>query len=421
MIIQRTLPPTAAPLSLLDIARGLSGFFRAKRQLKSREEELRRYFGVRHVFLVSSGKAALTLILTALSSLSSRRRVLIPAYTCFSVPSAIIKAGLEVSLCDIDPKTLDFDFQSLQQSLDHDTLCVVPTHLLGLPSDVDRVKSLCQGRKIFVVEDAAQAMGVKDKDRVLGTVGDVGFFSFGRGKNVTCGSGGAVVTNSDNVAAAIQAFHARLESEPLGRLLRNVFEIIAMHILINPKIYWLPSGLPFLRLGETKFSLDFPVCRMDALRAALLSHWEQRLGWANSVRRHTSLGVMKGLMPQVDVIRKSSHQHTTYLRLPILLESKNAKEEICRLSQRLGLGISPLYPTAIQAIPELEGTLARTICPAASLVAERLVTLPVHPFVRQKDRDYLCKTVNTLCATAFAENSFSSHSNLRRRDATAPV
>jgi len=112
MKIQRTIPPAAAPVDLMSILHGIAGFFMGKRYIKKVESEIKSYFGVNHVFLVSSGKAGLALILQALKSLHpERNEVLIPAYTCFSVPSAIIKAGLKVSLCDIDPSTLDFDYE----------------------------------------------------------------------------------------------------------------------------------------------------------------------------------------------------------------------------------------------------------------------------------------------------------------------
>src|SRR5207245_5662503 len=96
-----------------------------------------------------------------------------------------------------------------------DTLCVVPTHLLGLPSDVERVKDLCEGKGTFVVEDAAQAMGLKHGDHLAGSLGDVSFFSLGRGKNITCGSGGIILTNSDSIAKSIQNEYQQLTPEPL--------------------------------------------------------------------------------------------------------------------------------------------------------------------------------------------------------------
>ncbi len=98
------MPPTAPPIKFSDLFYGVAGaFVGGKRFLRQIEGELREYFGVKHVFLLSSGKAALYLILRALHSLSpERNKVLIPAYTCFSVPSAIVKAGLGISLCDIN-------------------------------------------------------------------------------------------------------------------------------------------------------------------------------------------------------------------------------------------------------------------------------------------------------------------------------
>ncbi|HZW36455.1 MAG TPA: DegT/DnrJ/EryC1/StrS family aminotransferase, partial [Candidatus Deferrimicrobiaceae bacterium] len=160
----RTIPPAAAPVPIRDLFRGVSGLFRGG-YLDPLEDEIKGYFGSRFVFLVSSGKGALVLILRALSSLRNRRKVVIPAYTCYSVPSAIVKAGLDIALCDVDPDTLDFDYGRLEAIVDEKTLCVVPTHLFGIPSDIDRVRRTCEGKGIFIVEDAAQAMGGGSAER----------------------------------------------------------------------------------------------------------------------------------------------------------------------------------------------------------------------------------------------------------------
>lgn len=118
MRIGRTLPPAAAPIYPKEIISGLKGLLRGRLELKRFESELRKYFGVKYCFFVSSGRAALTLILQALKDLHpDRDEVLIPAYTCYTVPSAIVRAGLKVKLCDIDPKTLDFDFDELAKIL----------------------------------------------------------------------------------------------------------------------------------------------------------------------------------------------------------------------------------------------------------------------------------------------------------------
>src|SRR6185503_1194776 len=101
--------------------------------------------------------------------------------------------------------TFDFDERQLQLTLGPATLCVIAHHLFGIPSDVGRLLEICRVRGVFVVEDAAQAMGVEHNQRKLGTLGDVGIFSFGRGKNVTCGSGGVVVTSSSAIGCPMAA------------------------------------------------------------------------------------------------------------------------------------------------------------------------------------------------------------------------
>ena len=406
MKIQRTLPPTAAPLTVRDLIHGLAGIVVGGGQIKQLEAEIRDYFGVRHVFCLSSGKAALTLILVALKHLSSRQQVLIPAYTCFSVPSAIVKAGFDVLLCDIDPLSLDFNFDDLEQTVDEKVLCVVPTHLLGLPSDVDRVKTICKGKGVFVIEDVAQAMGVKHNGRLLGSQGDVGFLSLGRGKNITCGSGGIILTDSDAIAQAIQAEYAKIKKVPLAEVMMNWCQALAMGILIDPRLYWLPAGLPFLRLGETKFYRDFPIHRMDGVRAGLLSGWQTRLDDCNRNRCIQCQGFLCRHSSNGHVIKSEVCQKPVYLRLPVLLRSKQAKERVCALSKQHGLGISPLYPTTIQDIPELRGRLLDKELPGATVVADRLVTVPVHHLVGYRDRENICDALESL-------NDFPSDDDLR--------
>lgn len=386
MKIQRTLAPSAAPLSWSDLLRGLIAPFRGQRVTDKLTREFQEYFGVKHLFWVTSGKAALTLILLGLMRLSSRRRVVIPAYTCFSVPSSIAKAGLEVGLCDVDPVTLDFDMAAVHAALDDRVLAVVPTHLLGSCADVAQVARHAKKKQIYVVEDVAQAFGGMRAGKPLGTNGDVAFLSFGRGKNITCGSGGVVLTNSDSIAAAIREEYERLETASFAGALKNWLEVAAMHLLVNPATYWLPSGLPFLKLGETRFYREFPILRMDRIRAGLLSNWKARLSESTAIRNERASHLVRSLKEsQGGRIFLQPLHGSVHLRLPLLMSSREEKSRLCALSKRQGLGISPLYPTTVQQIPELQAILSMTPVTGASIVAERLVTLPTHCYVTDHD------------------------------------
>ena len=386
MTPQRTLSPTAAPISFWDLIGAASSLWGGVKHRARLIQELKIKFSARDVFLVSSGKAALTVILKALAASSGRRRVIVPAYTCFSVPSAIVRAGLEVVLCDVDPETLDFNFAELESVIDDEVLCVVPTHLFGRPADVDRVRRLCEGKGIVVVEDAAQAMGGQSGGRPLGTLGDVAFFSLGRGKNLTCGTGGIILTRSLPIVEKIAAEYATLPEAPWGEVVRNWLEMVMMRFFIHPLLYWLPAGLPFLRLGETTFYTDFSMYRMDEVRAHQLQGWERRLALANQERATRAGWLIDGLDLHRRGMQPITGKEAVYLRLPVLVRDRETKEAVCRQSREVGAGLSPNYPATIQEIPELAGRLAGRKCPGAQEVVDRLVTLPTHQFVTEADR-----------------------------------
>jgi perosamine synthetase len=385
--IQRTLAPTAAPLTWRDLLRGLLAPCYGRRGMARLTEEFKEYFGVKHLFWVTSGKAALTLILLGLTRLSSRRKVVIPAYTCFSVPSSVVKAGLTVETCDVDPETLDFDMAALRVALDQEVLAVVPTHLLGSCADVAQAGRYAKDKQIYVIEDVAQAFGGMKAGRPLGTSGDVGFLSFGRGKNITCGSGGLILTNSDRIAEAIRVEYEKLETESFAGAMRNWLEVAVMRLLVNPAMYWFPSGLPFLKLGETKFYRDFPISKMDRIRAGLLSSWRTRLSRSTTARSQTTSHLIRSLREnEPHRIFPQSQYGSVHLRLPLLMRSGEQKKRLCALSKQRGLGISPFYPATVRQIPELQSTLsgARGVA-GASILADCLVTLPTHDYVTDSD------------------------------------
>jgi perosamine synthetase len=400
MKVQRHLPPTAAPLCLLDMVQGIVGLLRPARACAKLESELKSYFGVRHVFLLTSGKAALATVLNSMKARSSRRQVIIPAYTCYSVPSAVHKAGLEVVLCDVDPHSLDFDLAELEAVVGENTLAIVTPHLFGQPADLKRIKAIAKSSGVFVVEDAAQAMGGQDCGQWLGTQGDVGFFSLGRGKNVSAGSGGVIVTNSDSMADALSGVYKGLPAEPASGLLANALTVVATKLLLNPMLYWLPAGLPFLGLGETKYSLDYPVCRMDGVRAGLLSSWRSRLEESNRCRIKTNQ-LFRRRLPLFAQIRVASpSDQSAYLRLPVLMPTAQQKAALCLIAKDYGLGVSASYPAPVSMIPEVASKYQSQRFPGAEALAARLVTLPLHRYVTEDDVDRIAMAVSRFSSEA---------------------
>jgi perosamine synthetase len=391
--IGRVLPPAAAPLTLGDLARGLLGCCRNRGELARFAKDLRDYHEADGCFPVSSGKAALLLLLEAYSRLSPRRRlVLIPAYTCYSVPAAIVRAGLRVRLCDIDPETLDFDYRCLEKILKaerSDLLCLLPTHLFGLPADVARLRQFAG--EIPIIEDAAQALGGIWRGQKAGAMGDAAFFSLGRGKAITAVEGGIIVTRRREISAQLRLLAAELPAPGRFGVARLQLLALAMRFFIHPRLFWIPSLLPFLRLGETIYDPLFEIRQLSAFQAGLARNWRQRLAEANRARTER-INRYRSLLPP-ELFPVSSHRESSCLRLPVLIRDPSRRQEVLRQSRVLGLGIMPGYPRALSQLEQLRGSAAIAV-PKAEAMARELLTLPVHGLVSAKDQEMIAGLLN---------------------------
>lgn len=385
------LPPVGYRVPATRVLRAVFGSMRGRRE--GFERGLESALGVSCAVAVSSGKAALTLILRALAAQSTRRKVVIPAYTCFSVPSAVVKAGLDVVPCDVAPGGLDYDYDRLQATLGPDVLCVVSVHLFGVPADTPRVLEACRPYGIAVVEDAAQAMGATVAGAPAGTTGDAGVLSLGRGKNVTCGSGGVALANRGDLAARLRAEASALAEPGWADDLTSAGVLLALTVFLRPSLYWVPAGLPFLRLGETVFHDDFPLRRLSQRQAGLMANWQSDLDELVSIRRDHSRYY-------------AAHIRTVFpgragdacLRYPVLLPDDGSKTRV--LERAADLGVSPMYPASVCAIPQLASSLGRMSVPNADRLARTLVTLPTHPLVTPIDRERIVAMVNQSLGTA---------------------
>lgn len=397
MKIQRTIPPAAAIIELKGLVSGLKGLIMGGKYKGLFEDELRQYFGVKHVFTLSSGKAALEVILRAFKSLRPERdEVVIPAYTCYSVPSSIVKAGLRVVPCDIDPMTLDFIPARLREAVREKTLCVVAGQLFGVPSNLEYIKNLCKDRGAFVVEDAAQSMGGSYKGKKLGTLCDAGFFSLGRGKNITCGSGGIVLVNSETAASAIEKVYSTVEAPGLIGDAADFLKMAFTAIFIRPSLYWFPSGLPFLRLGETIFYREFPVKRLSGMSAAVSRGWRKRLEDSNAARRKNA-GYFRSMLNLKT--GPAAHEDVPYLRLPFMLDSREARDRLYCLSMERGIGLSRMYPASVNEIDEIKPSFAGMKFPGAKAVSQRLLCLPTHELLGNNDMERIIGLIKSAAVT----------------------
>jgi len=381
MMRLRKIPPAAPAICYRILFTGLAGLLRGNRYIEEAKRDLADYFGVRHVFLFNSGTAALVQILRSLRRLSPERdEVVIPAYTCYSVPSAVARAGLRIVPCDLSDETFGFDTDRLEEVVGERTLCAVPTHLFGIPEDLETVTEICRRRKAFTVEDAAQAMGGQCNGRKLGTGCDVGFLSLGRGKNITSGGGGIVLTDSESIACELDRDYSHLEEPGIFRSILNYGKTCLLFLFIHPQLYWIPANLPFLGLGESLFNTMFPVTRFSGVNAGMLKGWRERLEGGNRIREEHGEIYRRRLEE-----KGRSLPPVPLLRFPYLADNGSHRTTLLQVGKKKGLGFSPMYPTLVSEIDQIRGQVADGPYPNAKKLSERIVTLPTHELLSQRD------------------------------------
>lgn len=165
--------------------------------------ELERQFaqkvGRRHAIAVNSGTGALDAALTALR-LPAGAEVIIPAFTIISCASAVLRAEAIPVLVDCDPSTWTMNVSDVRSKITDKTKAIMAVHIYGLPVDMDPLFELARKHDLFIVEDAAEAIGLHYKQRPCGSCGDISAFSFYSNKHVTTGEGGMILTDNDELA-----------------------------------------------------------------------------------------------------------------------------------------------------------------------------------------------------------------------------
>ncbi len=418
------------------------------------EKTLCNYLGVENCILANSGRALLYLLLKALKRKDGGKRdeVLIPGYTCYSVAASIAKAGLKIRVYDLDPATLQPDFDSLRNSINDKTLAIIFQHLLGIPTPVDEFKEIAQKTGVLLIEDAAQALGGSIDNHRLGTIGDFSIFSFGRGKPLPIGNGGALIGKDEDVLSELEL---KLSNKGYVSLMSTALT----QVMSKPSIYWIPEMLP-LGLGETIFDTNFNISAMQPVmqklaensmgiinesplkNGNLCSSSSRRSRTLSGRRRSASGGLTTGIYrifrglkfePDTDTLVKhqrsighkvpfcnglddlNTHRraiakkyeeafdheriipipkagNAVYTRFPLMAGSGPIPKELKRL------GIRRMYPKAISDEETIKPYLAdqEVYTPGASEIAQNLLTLPTHKGITENLAKEIARKVNDI-------------------------
>ena len=325
-------------------------------------EWLRDYFAPQCVNYYGAGAQALA---AALIALKLRRptatRVLLPAYACPELVSAVLFAKLEPRLIDLAPARPWLDLSVLRRALDESVLVLIAVDLFGIEERYAELRA-CIGPDIALVQDSAQAFR-----RDLHPAADCAVLSFGRGKPVSVLEGGAVLAREGDVAENLPRPAAATCSGDLKRHLYN--------FLRAPSRYWLPQALP-LGLGATRFK---PLAKLEGLCDATLALLPTNIAHqrAEDCTRQAQMRALIAKTRALDLARACGAENAQLLRYPILAPDVATATRWFEQLEAVGTGASRLYRAALADIAGLRARLGGDY-PHARDFAARLITLPLH-------------------------------------------
>lgn len=332
-----------------------SGWFILGPEVEKFEREMANYVGTKFAVGVASGTDALTLSLKALG-IKKEDGVIIPA-NVYPTAFGVSLSGAKLQLADVDPNTLNVSAKTLRDGIDRSTKVIVVVHLYGNPVDIRPIAELAKKRRLYLIEDCAQAAGAEYKNRKVGTFGDVSCFSFYPTKNLGAyGDGGAVLTNNRDLAEKVRLWRMYGERERYKSILR----------------------------GHNS--------RLDELQAAILGVKLQHLDKWNKKRRQLASFYLRQLKDlPITMVQETEGGKSVYHMFVIQTEDR---DKLARYLKAQGVGTGIHYPTPIHTtlsfldLGHKEGDF-----PISEKASKSVLSLPVNPQMSQSDVRYVTSCI----------------------------
>ena len=334
-----------------------SNWFVLGNELEAFEQEFARFCGVSHCVGVGNGTDAIELSLRA-CGVGPGDEVIIPAFTANFTALAVTATGAIPVLVDVVAETATLNPAHMAPAITAATKAIVPVHLYGQPAEMGAINEIAKQHDLWVVEDVAQAHGAVYRDQRVGSLGDLGAFSFYPTKNLGAyGDGGAVVTNNPELAARL-------------RLLRH-------------------GGIAEEYMSVVKGRNS----RLDELQAAILRAKLPYLNAWSERRRAIARGYTE-MLNHVEALETPSDIADRYHVYHLYAIQCEVRDALASFLAERGIGTKVHYPHALhqlEAYPEWHSLAGQF--PNAERLARTVLSLPMFPEVTDEEVDAICASV----------------------------
>lgn len=351
--------------------------------LKKFQQEFAEYLGCDYAFGVSSCTGALE-IATQLLEIDEEDEVIVPGITFIATTIPLLRVSAKVVFADLDPDTYLVSAETIAEKITEKTKAIYVVHMYGMPVDMDPIMDLAHQHDLKVVEDCAHCVGADYKGQKVGTIGDIGCFSFHTVKNVTTlGEGGMLVTNNKEYADLV----------PLSRW-------VGMEMYQDQEKYWLPY---FYDIKRVKNRIPYNFC-MGEVQANVGRVQLKKLDWMNNRRNAIARRMTAGIQ-DLDEIKTpnvpADRTHAFHL-YPILFDgssySADIHDFIGTLYYEFGIKTAPHYlpPYQFQIFQEMG--YPHQLCPQAEKIYSQLTNTPMNLSLTDDQVDYMVGSIRKTVA-----------------------
>jgi UDP-2-acetamido-2-deoxy-ribo-hexuluronate aminotransferase len=318
------------------------------------ETRLAAYTGARHCIAVASGTEALLIALMALGVRPGDEIVTTP-FTFIATAEVIVLLGAVPVFVDVDARTGNLDPALLEASIGTRTRAIMPVSLYGTPADMDEINAIAARHGLAVIEDAAQSFGAEYRGRKSCNLSTIGCTSFFPSKPLGCyGDGGALFTNDDELARAMREIRVHGQSR---------------------------------RYVHTRVGVGG---RMDTLQCAVVLAKLGLFDWELGQRRRAAATYDALLGGKVDLVARGADRTSVFAQYTVLVERRN---EVQRILQDAGIPTAVHYPVPIHMQPAYAHLAGGATCPVARALADRVMSLPMGPYLPDDDILRVCATL----------------------------
>jgi len=368
-------------------------FQQSRKDVELFEKALSDRFGTEYAVCTYQCRVGIYLAVKAL--IKPGQEVILSPYTITDVINMVIFAGGRPVFADVDRETCNISVAEVERLINPNTGAVLITHLHGLAAEGKRIKEICDHFNVPMIEDVAQSFSVYEQGKALGTIGDVGVFSFEMHKNLTTWLGGAVITNRGDVVEKIRAELKSFSHPPLPGITRKVKSGFIHDIAGSPVIFQLLT-YPILRysyLNSVKFINDKvkrkpqeskPATELPDVYKSWYTPFQARLGLSqlNKIDRDIKIRIDNALLyyeglKDIDELILSplrTDGSNTYLWFPIQYSNR---EELLRFMFTHGRDIAAGHFTSTADSPKFKEFYRD--CPNSRKVEKELIYLPTYP------------------------------------------